>query len=72
MWNARNTGAMDQMIALADQCLSEYDENGWIGDACETFPVGEVDARLETVGGTVCRSGAAAAAHAEPAAGHRW
>ena len=20
------------MIALADQCLSEYDENGWTGD----------------------------------------
>jgi 4-hydroxyphenylacetate 3-monooxygenase len=32
MLNARNTGAMDQMIALADQCLSEYDERGWIGD----------------------------------------
>jgi 4-hydroxyphenylacetate 3-monooxygenase len=32
MWNARNTGAMDQMIALADQCLSEYDERGWTGD----------------------------------------
>jgi 4-hydroxyphenylacetate 3-monooxygenase len=33
MLNARNTGAMEQMIALADQCLSEYDERGWTGDA---------------------------------------
>jgi 4-hydroxyphenylacetate 3-monooxygenase len=32
MWNARSSGAMDQMIALADQCLSEYDEHGWTGD----------------------------------------
>src|ERR1700754_1864616 len=32
MWNARSSGTMDQMIALADQCLSEYDEHGWTGD----------------------------------------
>jgi 4-hydroxyphenylacetate 3-monooxygenase len=32
MWNARTSGTMDQMIALADQCLSEYDEHGWTGD----------------------------------------
>ncbi len=32
MWNARNSGTMDQMIALADQCMSEYDEHGWTGD----------------------------------------
>ena len=29
MWNARTTGTLDSMIALADQCLSDYDENGW-------------------------------------------
>src|ERR1700745_3290566 len=29
MWNARVTGTLDGMIALADQCLSDYDENGW-------------------------------------------
>jgi 4-hydroxyphenylacetate 3-monooxygenase len=29
LWNARSSGALDGMIALADQCLSEYDENGW-------------------------------------------
>jgi 4-hydroxyphenylacetate 3-monooxygenase len=29
MWNARVTGTLDSMIALADQCLSDYDENGW-------------------------------------------
>ena len=27
--NARTTGAYDQMIALAEQCMAEYDENGW-------------------------------------------
>ena len=32
LWNARGSGAYDSMIALADQCLSEYDENGWRGD----------------------------------------
>jgi 4-hydroxyphenylacetate 3-monooxygenase len=32
MWNARTSGTMDQMMALADQCLSEYDEHGWTGD----------------------------------------
>jgi 4-hydroxyphenylacetate 3-monooxygenase len=29
MWNARVTGTLDGMIALAEQCLSDYDENGW-------------------------------------------
>ncbi len=29
MWNARNTGTLDAMTALAEQCLSDYDENGW-------------------------------------------
>jgi 4-hydroxyphenylacetate 3-monooxygenase len=33
MWNARSSGTMDQMLALADQCMAEYDENGWVGDA---------------------------------------
>jgi 4-hydroxyphenylacetate 3-monooxygenase len=32
MWNARSSGTMDQMVALADQCLAEYDEHGWVGD----------------------------------------
>jgi 4-hydroxyphenylacetate 3-monooxygenase len=31
MWNARNTGALDGMIALAEQCLRDYDEEGWCG-----------------------------------------
>jgi 4-hydroxyphenylacetate 3-monooxygenase len=31
MWGARSSGALDSMIALAEQCLSEYDENGWVG-----------------------------------------
>ena len=33
LWNARNSGTLDQMMALADLCMSEYDENGWTGPA---------------------------------------
>ena len=33
MWNARMTGTLDGMIALADQCLSDYDEDGWCNAA---------------------------------------
>ena len=29
LWNARNSGTLDEMIALADRCLDEYDEDGW-------------------------------------------
>ena len=29
LWNARTSGTLDGMIALAEQCLSDYDENGW-------------------------------------------
>jgi 4-hydroxyphenylacetate 3-monooxygenase len=29
MWNARASGALDRMIALADDCMADYDENGW-------------------------------------------
>jgi 4-hydroxyphenylacetate 3-monooxygenase len=29
MWNARTSGTLEGMIALADQCLADYDENGW-------------------------------------------
>jgi 4-hydroxyphenylacetate 3-monooxygenase len=28
MWNARTSGTLDGMIALAEQCLADYDENG--------------------------------------------
>jgi 4-hydroxyphenylacetate 3-monooxygenase len=33
LWNAKSTGTFDQMAALADQCMSEYDENGWTDPA---------------------------------------
>jgi 4-hydroxyphenylacetate 3-monooxygenase len=33
LWNARTSGALDAMIALADQCLSDYDEDGWCSAA---------------------------------------
>jgi 4-hydroxyphenylacetate 3-monooxygenase len=31
MWNARSTGALEGMIALAEECLRDYDEEGWCG-----------------------------------------
>jgi 4-hydroxyphenylacetate 3-monooxygenase len=31
MWNARASGALDGMLALAERCLSDYDESGWCG-----------------------------------------
>ena len=27
--NAKGSGAYDRMIALADQCMADYDEDGW-------------------------------------------
>jgi 4-hydroxyphenylacetate 3-monooxygenase len=32
LWNARTSGTLDSMIGLADQCLADYDENGWRGN----------------------------------------
>src|SRR5947209_4665882 len=32
LFNSRGSGAYDRMVALADQCLADYDEKGWIGD----------------------------------------
>ena len=31
-FNAKGSGALDEMVALAEQCMSDYDENGWTGD----------------------------------------
>src|SRR5215472_6667814 len=31
LWNARNSGTLDAMVALAEQCLADYDEEGWTG-----------------------------------------
>src|SRR5689334_11714489 len=33
LWHARSSGTMDRMIALADQCLADYDETGWLDPA---------------------------------------
>jgi 4-hydroxyphenylacetate 3-monooxygenase len=33
MWGARGSGALDQMIALAEACMADYDENGWTDPA---------------------------------------
>jgi 4-hydroxyphenylacetate 3-monooxygenase len=29
LWNARSSGSLDGMMALAERCLDEYDEDGW-------------------------------------------
>jgi 4-hydroxyphenylacetate 3-monooxygenase len=29
LWNARGSGTFDAMVALADDCLADYDEDGW-------------------------------------------
>jgi 4-hydroxyphenylacetate 3-monooxygenase len=29
MWNARSSGTLDKMIALAEECMADYDESGW-------------------------------------------
>ncbi|HEY0441883.1 MAG TPA: 4-hydroxyphenylacetate 3-hydroxylase N-terminal domain-containing protein [Xanthobacteraceae bacterium] len=33
LWNARGTGSLDKMMALADDCMADYDENGWTDPA---------------------------------------
>jgi 4-hydroxyphenylacetate 3-monooxygenase len=33
LWNARASGTLDQMTGLAEQCMAEYDENGWTDPA---------------------------------------
>jgi len=30
LWNARGSGALDRMVALAEDCMADYDEDGWI------------------------------------------
>jgi 4-hydroxyphenylacetate 3-monooxygenase len=30
LWNARGSGALDRMVALAEECMADYDEDGWI------------------------------------------
>ncbi len=32
LFNSKSSGAYDQMIALADACMADYDEKGWTGD----------------------------------------
>jgi 4-hydroxyphenylacetate 3-monooxygenase len=32
LFNVKGSGAYDRMIALAEQCMADYDENGWTGD----------------------------------------
>jgi hypothetical protein len=29
---AKGSGAYDAMIALAERCMADYDDNGWTGD----------------------------------------
>ena len=30
--NAKGSGAYEAMIGLAEQCMADYDDNGWTGD----------------------------------------
>ena len=30
MFNARGSGALDAMVALAEECMADYDEKGWV------------------------------------------
>ena len=39
-FNARGSGALDQMVGLAEQCMAEYDEDGWVGE--DYFNPGDV------------------------------
>ncbi len=32
LFNSKGSGAYDRMIALADACMADYDEKGWVGD----------------------------------------
>jgi 4-hydroxyphenylacetate 3-monooxygenase len=32
LFNVKGSGAYDRMIALAEQCMADYDEDGWTGD----------------------------------------
>lgn len=29
LWNARGSGALERMVGLAEECMADYDENGW-------------------------------------------
>jgi len=33
LWNAQGSGELEQMIGLAEQCMSDYDEHGWTDPA---------------------------------------
>ena len=33
MLNAKGSGAYDRMIGFAEQCMADYDENGWVNEA---------------------------------------
>jgi 4-hydroxyphenylacetate 3-monooxygenase len=32
LFNSKSSGAYDRMIALADACMADYDEKGWVSD----------------------------------------
>ncbi|TMI98666.1 MAG: Pyoverdin chromophore biosynthetic protein pvcC [Alphaproteobacteria bacterium] len=32
LFNSKSSGSYDRMIALADACMADYDEKGWVGD----------------------------------------
>jgi 4-hydroxyphenylacetate 3-monooxygenase len=32
LFNSKSSGTYDRMLALADACMADYDEKGWVGD----------------------------------------
>ncbi len=49
LWNARGRGALEEMKALAERCMAEYDENGWLAD--DLHGPEDVSANLGAQGG---------------------
>jgi 4-hydroxyphenylacetate 3-monooxygenase len=41
MLNAKGSGAYDRMVALAEQCMADYDEDGWTTDTWVSGQQGE-------------------------------
>jgi 4-hydroxyphenylacetate 3-monooxygenase len=41
MLNAKGSGAYDRMIALAEQCMADYDEHGWTTDTWVSEDLGK-------------------------------
>ena len=59
LFNARSSGTYDKMVALADQCMADYDEKGWTGDTW----LNPDDVAYPGVPGTATRGGVTSRRH---------